>query len=67
MLRTHLSYKGRSMKRVLVMDITPEHTDEEVLAVALVAAREDKSSLFGWTITPNPDDATHAVVTMHTD
>lgn len=64
-------YKGRTMKRVTVHDITvdegetPDDTESRILDTALVAARETRSSLFGWGIEWNGGDV--AVVTLHTD
>lgn len=57
-------YKGRTMKSALVTGVTTEE-EPEILAFALKACGETKSSLFGWYVDRNLD-GTYSV-TMHTD
>jgi hypothetical protein len=56
------------MKSVTVSGCNPSGEDEDaVLDTALAKAGEDRSSLFGWSITRTEDDLTRAVVILHTD
>lgn len=56
--------RGRTVKTVTVAEIHPSEDDAAVLAVALVAARETRSSLFGWRV---EREGSRARVELHTD
>lgn len=53
-------------KRVGMTDVPSSATDEQVLETALVAARETRSSLFGWRVERNVEEGT-ASVSLYTD
>lgn len=70
MMRGELTFKGRTYKQVLVTGVTPDtdvHTDASVLHVALDAANEQRSSIWGWTAARGETDPSRVVVTLHTD
>jgi hypothetical protein len=58
-------YKGQTLKRVTLADVADDATDAELLRVALEAARETRSSIFGWDIARHVDNL--ATVTLFTD
>ena len=57
--------KGRTIKTVRVVEISSTDSDADVLAVALKAAGETRSSLFGWDIQYWTGGS--ATVTLNTD
>ena len=58
--------RGRSVKRVTLLDVAATDTDDYLQRVAMVATREDRSSLFGASVTRYQDEGA-AIVTLHTD
>jgi len=59
-------YRGATLKRVVVRNVTDE-TDDAIIAEAMRAAGESKSSLFGWGVQRHEDTPSTVVVTLHTD
>ncbi len=61
-------HKGRTVKTVN-FDGTARDTDAELIAEALTAANETKSSLFGWNVTRylDPEVMDSATVELWTD
>lgn len=66
MMNAEVVYRGRTYKTVVVHDIQ-ENTKDEIADIAMRVAGEDRSSLFGWTVTPYDDDPTTASVMLATD
>lgn len=65
-MKSKVTYRGRTYKRVLVAGAMPSTTDDEMLHAAMIEAGESRSSLFGWDLVRS-EDKTTAVVTLHTD
>lgn len=61
-----VTYRGRTMKRVQVEDVDPATSQDEILAIALAAAGETRSRLFGWRIEVSREERT-ADVRLDTD
>jgi len=59
-------YRGGTYKRVVVRRVTDE-TDDAIIAEAMRAAGESRSSLFGWHVNRCEDTPSTVVVTLHTD
>jgi hypothetical protein len=66
-MHARVNRRGHATTTVRVSEIGPSDTDRMVLEVALVAASETRSSIWGWTCTRIPDDPTLAIVALHTD
>lgn len=58
-------YRGRTVKRVTVIEVEPEDSDSRILEVAMAKAGETRSSLFGSSITRYDDGIVN--VDLHTD
>jgi len=57
-------YRGATIKEVAVTDVPASTSDDEILECAMRVAHEDRSSLFGWSVTRVGDGA---VVRLDTD
>lgn len=68
-MRARAIFQGKTMKSAVVEDIPAGTDDSKVLDIALVAMRETRSSIFGWTVTPSESNRRQptAVVVVHTD
>ena len=60
-----VSHRGSATTVVVVEEIPQDATDDAVLESALVAARETRSSLFGWVV--NRNGSPTATVDLWTD
>lgn len=58
-------YRGRTIKSVTLIEVEESDTESRILDVALEAARETRSSLFGWAI--NNNGGPIVTVDLHTD
>lgn len=55
------------MKEVIVDNVTPTDDDASILRAAMLAGKEDRSSLFGWKIRRYVDYPETVTVLLHTN
>lgn len=58
--------RGRTMKTVRIIDVRDE-SDDEIVDLAIAAARETRSSLFGWGVRRYEITPTIVTVNLYTD
>lgn len=66
-MRGTVNRRGRATTEVTVTGVARTIADKVVLDVALAAANENRSSIWGWTMARVEADPTTAIVKLHTD